>query len=113
LTVIEPNGSVIPVECGRDGSRPLWLLCSFQGPPEAYARPCGDGIAQARGRRPSAGLSKLNSMPATAARAQEDADRGCRPARFGRRARPAGRSSSPGWEAGPGGAPLRRSLERR
>src|SRR3984885_10683326 len=44
LTVIEPNGSVIPVERGRDGSRPLWLLCSFQGPPEAYARPRGDGL---------------------------------------------------------------------
>jgi len=45
LTVIEPNGSVIPVDAIASETRSLWLLCSFQGPPEAYARPGGDGLA--------------------------------------------------------------------
>jgi hypothetical protein len=49
----------------------LWLLCSFQGPPEANARRVGDSLAQARSHPAGAGLSKLNSMPATPRRAQE------------------------------------------
>ena len=56
---------MIPVvDCDRDCSRSLWLLCSFQGSPEAYARRYDARVRGMRGEHPArAGLSKLNSMP--------------------------------------------------
>src|SRR5450755_1367719 len=49
LTVIEPKwfGDYPLLICGRVGTRPPWLLCSFQGSQEAYAR---------RTRRPASGM---------------------------------------------------------
>jgi hypothetical protein len=60
-----------------------------------------------RGGHPArAGLSKLNSMPGCAGREpQEGRAAGVNPVRFGRRARPDGRSNGPVWAGGSAGAP--------
>jgi hypothetical protein len=108
LTVIEPKWfGDTRCWCDRDCSRSLWLLCSFQGSPEAYASrrtvPCRD----MRGRHPArAGLSKLNSMPASSTARLKRGERGNDwPVRFGRRARPDDRSNGPEWAGGLAGAP--------
>jgi hypothetical protein len=108
LTVIEPKWfGDTRCWCDRDCSRSLWLLCSFQGSPEAYASrrtvPCRD----MRGQHPArAGLSKLNSMPASSTARLKRGERGNDwPVRFGRRARPDDRSNGPEWAGGLAGAP--------
>jgi hypothetical protein len=108
LTVIEPNGSVIP-NCAVAHTRDHCGYCAvFKGRRRQTPAVSVKGPrASARLHPAGAGLSKLNSMPATPRRAQEKTRRQAqRPARFGRRARPAGRSSDPGWVAGSSGAPL-------
>jgi hypothetical protein len=78
----------------------LWLLCSFQGPPERALPPAGHPGGRLRGTpcddRRAVGLSKLNSMqPLTMQRRAYTRSRrtGCPPgrARSGRHARPRGR----------------------
>ena len=60
-----------------------------------------------RGGHPArAGLSKLNSMPGFGGHTpQEWRATDGNPVRFGRRARPDGRSNSPVWAGGSAGAP--------
>ena len=73
LTVIEPKWfGDTRCWCVRDCSRTLWLLCSFQGSPEAHARRLRHSARDMRGEYPArAGLSKLNSMPARRRAPQE------------------------------------------
>ena len=119
LTVIEPKiGSVIPVVDMRSReARPPWLLCSFQGSPEAYARRAvGRPPRQARWAPRRAPVSQSSTACRPQAPRLKKAARSPAswPARLGRRARPGGRIEPAryGW-AGSAGAPLWRSLERR
>ena len=108
LTVIEPKWfGDTRCWCDRDCSRSLWLLCSFQGSPEAYARRWRRPYRGMRGGHPArAGLSKLNSMPGSPTpHLKRSAVAGGWPVRFGRRARPDGRSRGPEWAVGSAGAP--------
>jgi len=106
LTVIKPKWFGDTRARSRAArSRLVWLLCSFQGPPEAERSPWVSVFQRKRLDRPAdAGLSKLNSMPAPRPRSR-GRSRGIAPARFGRRARPAGRSGGPDGRAGSSGAP--------
>jgi hypothetical protein len=107
LTVIEPKWfGDTRCWCDRDCSRSLWLLCSFQGSPEAYAcrwwRPnaaCATGTRLAPVSQSSTACRFVGSTP------QEERGGQRRPVRFGRRARPDGRSNGPEWAAGSAGAP--------
>jgi hypothetical protein len=47
--------------CGRAYARPLWLLCSFQGPPEANARRVGEGSSRKR-KTPPGGRRSLKAQ---------------------------------------------------
>jgi hypothetical protein len=97
LTVIEPKiGSVIPVVDMRSrDARPLWLLCSFQGSPEAYARravrrPIRDMRGRAPRRAPVSQSSTACRPPASRLKKAARSPASW-PARLGRRARPGGR----------------------
>ena len=108
LTVIEPKwfgDNPLLIAIARE-ARPLWLLCSFQGSREACARRGGAWIAayaKAPGSRRSLKTQQHAGLRSSASRC--GASRVWRPARFGRRARPDGRSDGPEWAGGAAGAP--------
>ena len=102
------SGPVIPVF-----SRPLieWAAdvasVQFSRIAGGVRSPPAVPVRGMRGEHPArAGLSKLNSMPRCVGRPpQEGRSADGNPVRFGRRARPDGRSSDPEWVAGSAGAP--------
>jgi hypothetical protein len=108
LTVIEPNGSVIPVrDCAFARSRTFVATVQFSRTAGGKRPPCWPPRSASAGvaRRAPVSQSSTACRPPGAA-LKKDATPSSRPARFGRHARPAGRSSDPGWVAGSGGAPL-------
>jgi hypothetical protein len=72
LTVIEPNGSVIPVRDRLRRSRTFCGYCAVFKDRRRRTPAVSVTVSRKRERHPAgAGLSKLNSMPATPRRAQE------------------------------------------
>ena len=108
LTVIEPNGSVIPV---RDRLRRSRTFCGYCAVfKDRRRRTLAVGGARSRHARWTPGSRRSLKAQQHAGhptpRSRMDATSGAGPARFGRRARPAGRSGGPEWVAGSSGAPL-------
>jgi hypothetical protein len=102
------NGSVIPVVDAIAIARDRCGYCAVFK--DRRRRTLAVGRRPDRGMRDGhparAGLSKLNSMPGSPTpHLKRSAVAGGGPVRFGRRARPDGRSRGPGWAVGSAGAP--------
>ena len=107
LTVIEPNGSVIPVRDRLRRSRTFCGYCAVFKDRRRRTPAVSVMFAQARtspGGRRSLKAQQHAGHPTP--RSRMDTTPSAGPARFGRRARPAGRSGGPERVAGSSGAPL-------
>ena len=101
------NGSVIPVVDAIAIARDRCGYCAVFKDRRRRTLAVGGARSRHARRHPArAGLSKLNSMPGPpTARLKRSAVAGGWPVRFGRRARPSGRSRGPEWAVGSAGAP--------